>query len=74
MKIKDNVNLDVLFDLGFQKEKFIGYVLNGEKEGDWIKQIATVNEETRNIWISKGHEEEVKKLLKDYLEKNDEDN
>lgn len=68
MKIKDNVNLDVLFDLGFQKEKFIGYALKGKEEGNWIKQLATVNKETRNVWVSQGHEEEIKKLLKNYLE------
>ena len=67
-KIRNNVDLNDLEKLGFKKDKYIGYVLKGKKEGNFVKHIASVNVATREVWISIGHETEVLNLLTNLLE------
>lgn len=69
MKIKEDIDLKQLEQLGFTKDKFLGYVLKGDKLNDnWQSLICSINKDNRNIWIAKDNEEEVKKLLEGLYE------
>lgn len=67
MKIKDKTNLKDLEKVGFVKYLY-GYKLDGNTEGQWTKLIATVNKDTRNIWIAEGEETKVLEMLEDMVD------
>lgn len=67
MKIKNKINLKDLEKVGFVKYPY-GYKLEGNTEGQWTKLIATVNKDTRNIWIADGEEKNITKLLEEMID------
>ena len=67
MKIKDKTNLKDLEKVGFVKYPY-GYKLEGNTEGQWTKLIATVNKDTRNIWVTEGEETKVLEMLEDMVD------
>ena len=69
MKLKDGINFKELEQLGFKEDKFMGYVLKGDKLNEnWQSMICIISKDNKDIWIAKDKEEEVKKLLSEMYE------
>lgn len=74
LKIRDDVDLKELEKFGFAKHMIFGYVIYGKKNGNFIENKATVNLDTRTLWISQKYYDEVINLLKDLIVEVGDDN
>lgn len=74
LKIRDDVDLKELEKFGFAKHMILGYVIYGKKSGNFIENKATVNLDTRTLWISQKYYDEVINLLKDLIVEVGDDN
>lgn len=69
MKVKNNYDLAKLVDIGFEKDNYGNYYLRGRNEDNFIFLKASVNSNSRNIWISDKDFIQVNELVKDICDK-----